>query len=73
VWPCQTLQVKRSQLPLLEYVMKACKREDTSMMARRRSGNMGMSPASENPFAKVRACSAHGFLLLPKFLKGHPL
>ena len=43
--------VKRSQLPVLEYAMKGCKREDIAIMARRRSGNMGSPPSGQNPFA----------------------
>ena len=30
-----------------------CKREDTAMLARRRSGNMSPAPDSENPFSKA--------------------
>ena len=33
-WHCRA-QVKRGQLALLEFVLKACAREDTAIMARR--------------------------------------
>lgn len=46
--------VPRSQLALMEYVMKACKREDVAILARRRTGNMA-STVGDNPF--VRAAS----------------
>lgn len=45
--------VKRTQLALLEYVMKNCEREDIAIVARRRSGNMGPAAASENPFQQA--------------------
>eukprot|EP00854_Cymbomonas_tetramitiformis_P016050 gene16050-19037_t len=45
--------VKRAQLALLEFTMKACKREDIAIMARRRSGNMGPGAASESPFVRA--------------------
>ena len=45
--------VKRSQLAILEYAMKGCKREDIAIMARRRSGNMGSAPSGQNPFARA--------------------
>jgi ferredoxin len=45
--------VNRSQLPLLEYAMRGCKREDIAIMARRRSGNMGSPPSGTNPFANA--------------------
>jgi ferredoxin len=45
--------VQRSELPILEYAMKGCKREDIAIMARRRSGNMGSAPSGTNPFANA--------------------
>lgn len=33
--------------------MKTCKREDITILARRRSGNMGAAPASHNPFNRA--------------------
>lgn len=45
--------VRRAQLALLEYVMKTCEREDIAIVARRRSGNMGLPAASENPFQQA--------------------
>lgn len=45
--------VKRNQLPILEYAMKGCKREDIAIMARRRSGNMGSPPSGQNPFTSA--------------------
>lgn len=47
--------VEREQLPLLEYVMKSCKRECVALMGRRRSGNMGSAPANQNPFVKAES------------------
>ena len=47
--------VKRSQLAILEYAMKGCKREDIAIMARRRSGNMGSAPSGQNPFARAES------------------
>ena len=32
--------MQRDELPLLEYIMKGCKRENVAIMGRRRSGNM---------------------------------
>lgn len=58
--------VKRSQLALLEYVMKNCEREDIAIMARRRSGNMGVAPNSENPFHQAEV-----FLKLRKNVDVH--
>eukprot|EP00803_Ostreobium_quekettii_P003756 evm.model.scf_273.2 EVM.evm.TU.scf_273.2 scf_273:68855-69425(+) len=45
--------VRRKQLALLEFVMKGCKREDIAIVARRRSGNMGIAPASNDPFTRA--------------------
>jgi hypothetical protein len=52
-------QVKRSQLALLEHMMKACPREDIAIMARRRSGNMGSAPSSDNPFSRADTFIKH--------------
>ncbi|KAK9823046.1 hypothetical protein WJX81_003146 [Elliptochloris bilobata] len=45
--------IKRSQLALLEFVMKSCSREDIAIMARRRSGNLSTAPAKGNPFVRA--------------------
>ena len=45
--------VPKGQLPLLEFVMKSCKRESVAIMGRRRSGNMGSAPATECPFNRA--------------------
>lgn len=45
--------VPKGQLPLLEFVMKGCKRESVAIMGRRRSGNMGSAPATECPFNRA--------------------
>ena len=45
--------VRRKDLALLEFVMKACEREDIAIMARRRSGNMGSGPSGNGPFARA--------------------
>ncbi|KAG1678855.1 hypothetical protein FOA52_003523 [Chlamydomonas sp. UWO 241] len=45
--------VDKAQLPLLEFLMKGCKRENPGLMGRRRSGNMGPPPACECPFDKA--------------------
>lgn len=45
--------VPRDHLPLLEFVMKSCQRENVSTMARRRSGNMGSPPSGGNPFHRA--------------------
>mmetsp|Transcript_35354 Transcript_35354/g.89114 ORF Transcript_35354/g.89114 Transcript_35354/m.89114 type:complete len:354 (-) Transcript_35354:62-1123(-) len=50
--------VKRSQLALLEWVLKSCEREDIAIMARRRSGNMGASAAAASPFTRAEIFSA---------------
>ena len=52
-------QVKRSELALLEHMMKSCKREDIAIMARRRSGNMGSAPSSDNPFSRADTFIKH--------------
>jgi len=45
--------VQRSQLALLEFVMKSCAREDIAMVRRRLSGNVGTAPSRENPFTRA--------------------
>ena len=43
--------VAKGELPLLEFTMKNCKREDVAVLARRRGGNFGASPGNDDPFA----------------------
>lgn len=45
--------MKRSEVALLEFVMKQCKRENTAIMARRRGGNFGSPSAGDDPFKKA--------------------
>eukprot|EP00798_Chlamydomonas_sp_ICE-L_P008242 gene8242-1511_t len=45
--------VPKEHIALLEYAMKTCEREDTAIMARRRSGNMGSPPGKIDPFNKA--------------------
>uniref|UniRef100_A0A7S0RDK0 J domain-containing protein n=1 Tax=Chlamydomonas leiostraca TaxID=1034604 RepID=A0A7S0RDK0_9CHLO len=45
--------VERRALPVLEFIMRSCKRESVATMARRRSGNMGTAPSNENPFCRA--------------------
>ncbi len=42
--------VKRSELALLEHVMKSCHRENIAIMSRRRGGNFGVGPPGDDPF-----------------------
>ena len=52
--PVETISyVKRSEVALLEFMMKSCHREDVSNIARRRSGNFGPSAGNDDPFAKA--------------------
>jgi len=51
--------VQRSQLALLEHMMKSCPREDIAIMARRRSGNMGPARSSESPFTRADVFLKH--------------
>ena len=45
--------VKKTELALLEWVMKGCTRENIAVITRRRSGNFGSSPGDDDPFAKA--------------------
>lgn len=45
--------VQRSQLALLEHVLKGCKRENVGIMGRRRSGNFGPPNSNECPFDRA--------------------
>jgi ferredoxin len=45
--------VRRDQLAVLEFSMKSCDIEDISVIALRRSGNMGSAPARMNPWLQA--------------------
>ncbi|CAL8464412.1 g3947 [Coccomyxa elongata] len=45
--------VNRKQVALLEFVLKFCTREDTAIMARRRSGNMSSKSGKSDPFSRA--------------------
>ena len=52
--PVSTISyVQKTELALLEWVMKSCTREDIAVIARRRGGNFGSSPGDDDPFAKA--------------------
>ena len=52
--PVSTINyVSKSELALLEWVMKSCTRENIAVITRRRSGNFGSSPGDDDPFAKA--------------------
>ncbi|MCJ1423031.1 hypothetical protein MMC29_000912 [Sticta canariensis] len=62
--------VPRDQLALLEFVMKSCKREDIAIVARRRSGNMGTAPSSQNPFEQAATFLRHRREARPQLRNG---
>jgi hypothetical protein len=45
--------VKRTEVALLEFVMKQCHREPIAIITRRRAGNFGSSPGDDDPFEKA--------------------
>ena len=45
--------VDKKELPLLEFALKSCTREDVYVLARRRSGNFGSPPGNDDPWAKA--------------------
>lgn len=45
--------VNRKQVALLEFVLKFCAREDSAIMARRRSGNMSSKSGKSDPFSRA--------------------
>jgi curved DNA-binding protein CbpA len=52
--PVSTISyVQKTELALLEWVMKSCTRENIAVITRRRSGNFGSSPGDDDPFAKA--------------------
>jgi ferredoxin len=52
--PVSTISyVQKTELALLEWVMKSCTRESIANIARRRGGNFGSSPGDDDPFAKA--------------------
>ena len=52
--PVSTISyVEKTELALLEWVMKSCTRENIAVITRRRSGNFGSSPGDDDPFAKA--------------------
>jgi ferredoxin len=52
--PVETISyVKRTEVALLEFMMKQCRREDIAIITRRRAGNFGSSSGNDDPFSKA--------------------